>query len=187
MDESIFINSNQHHHKPVKPVIPEKLTITAIFLSVILVLTLMVLQIKGLYDINRYFNPHYQVCTQVLSDPEYSAPEYSECNVESYAWQRILLWSYLSGALFLIYLILTLIFRKRQRYTWQRALFYVFTVLTYFAAVVILIYLNYYLFQFYKDIAWYFSLGIIVILSIILVIYIERRRAQKKLIAKSTK
>lgn len=181
MDESIFINSNQPHHKPTKPVIPEKLTITAITLSVILVLALVVLQIKGLYDINRYFNPHYQVCTQQLTEPGYG-----ECSGEDYAWQRVLLWSYLSGGLFLIYLTLALTFKKRKSYTWQVALFRIFTILTFFAAVVMILYLNQYLFEYHQDIAWYVALGTIVILSLVLVIYIERRRLQKKIAGKAS-
>ncbi|MFA4936735.1 MAG: hypothetical protein WC575_00360 [Patescibacteria group bacterium] len=180
IDESIFTDNNQQrHHKPAKPPISERLTVTAITLSIILVLALVVLQIKALYDVNRYFNPHYQVCTQQLTEPGYG-----DCSGEAYAWERILLWSYLSGGLFLIYLILALVFRKRKNYTWQMALFRVFTVLTFFATVVMIAYLNQYLFEYHQDIAWYVALGLVVILSIALVIYIERRRLQKKLAGK---
>ncbi len=183
IDESIFVDNYQlQRSKPPKSTIPEKLTVTAITLSVILVLALMMLQIKGLYDINRYFNPYYQVCTQPLTEPGYG-----ECSGEAYALQRILLWSYLSGALFIIYLVLALVFRKRRNYTWQVVLFRVFTVLTFFAAAVIILYLNHYFFEYHQDIAWYVALGLIVILSVMLVIYLERRRAQKKLAGKTVK
>ncbi len=172
-------NYNQvNYHQPktaANPPVKPKVSAGAIFFSVIFTLTMMILQVRGLYDINRFFNPHYQVCLEAGYSTEVTCPD------ADYALQQVLWWSYLSVPLFIIFFILALVLRKKFTHGWQRAFFITFIILSYFLGIEILIYLTVYLFQYHKDIAWYSTLGTLALLSVVLIIWLERRQAVKRL------
>ncbi len=172
-------NYNQPHYHQSKVVAksPAKIKVSpsTIFFAVIFTLSMMILQVRGLYDINRFFNPHYQICQEAAYRTEVICPD------ADYALQRVLWWSYFNVPLFILFIILALVLRKNFTHGWQRALFIVFTMMSYFLGVEILIYFTIYLFQYHKDIAWYFTLGTLALLSVILVIWIERKQATKRL------
>ena len=154
----------------------ERLTATGVFLSLLLGITLVGLGQRGLYDLNRLYNPHYEACNKAsyLLSPGVS------CSVETYAFKTVLLHSYLSLPLFLIFLGLMLYLRPHRLNTWQKAMFRVSNGVSIFFGVEFLLELVIYLFQYHRIVGWYFSLTTLAVLLTILVIYIERRSAKKK-------
>jgi hypothetical protein len=154
----------------------ERLTTAGVFLSLMLGVTLVGLGQRGLYDLNRLYNPHYQICNQA----RYLLTAGDSCPVESYAFKTVLLHSYLSLPLFLIFLGLMLYLRPHRLNTWQKAMFRVSNGVSIFFGVEFLLELVIYLFQYHRILGWYFSLTTLAVLLTILVIYIERRSARKK-------
>ncbi|MBI5466356.1 MAG: hypothetical protein HY974_03645 [Candidatus Kerfeldbacteria bacterium] len=154
----------------------EHLTTAGVFLSLLLGVTLVGLGQRGLYDLNRLYNPHYQVCNQA----RYILSGGDSCPVETYAFKTVLLHSYLSLPLFLIFLGLMLYLRTHRLNTWQKAMFRVSNGVAIFFGVEFLLELIIYLFQYHRIVGWYFSLTVTATLLIVLVIYIERRAARKK-------
>ena len=163
-------------HGAAKAVPKERLTTMSVFLSLLLAVTLVGLGQRGLYDLNRVYNPHYQVCNQA----SYLLTRGDSCPIEKYALQQVVLHSYLSLPLFLVFLGLTLYLRRRRLSTWQKAMFRVTSAVSIFFGVEFLLELIVYLFQYHHITGWYFSLGVAAILLIVLVIYIERRETRKK-------
>ncbi|MBU1038624.1 hypothetical protein KKC17_00075 [Patescibacteria group bacterium] len=162
-------------HKSNKPR-KEQMALSSVFLSVLLAVALIGLGQRGLYDLNRLYNPHYQVCNQA----NYLLSAGESCLWETYAFKTVLLHSYLSLPLFLIFLGLVFYFRKRRLGTWQTALYRVSNGVAIFFGVEFILEVIVYLFQYHKVAAWYTSLGLAALLLAILVVYIERRRAFNK-------
>ena len=162
-----------HHVPHAKP--KEHLTALRVFLSFLLTLTLVALGERGLYDLNRLFNPLYQVCNQA----QYLLSVGQSCQVESYAFKELLLHSYISFPLFVIFLGLMLYLRHHRLSTWQRALFRVSSAVAIIFGVQFLLEVVFFLFRFHQVEAWYFSLGVVAVLLMTLVIYLERRQARK--------
>jgi len=163
---------NKVHHKPTK----ERLALSSVFLSLLLAITLIGLGQRGLYDLNRLFNPHYQVCNQA----RYLLSVGDSCPWEQYAFNTVLLHSYLSLPLFVLFLGLVIWLRKRRLATWQTALYRVSNGVAIFFGVEFILEVIIYLFQYHQVVGWYAALGITAILLIVLVVYIERRNAAKK-------
>ncbi|MFZ5390683.1 MAG: hypothetical protein ACOZAJ_00180 [Patescibacteria group bacterium] len=166
---------DQSSHKPNKPH-KEQMALTSVLLSILLAITLIGLGQRGLYDLNRLYNPHYQVCNQA----KYLLSVGDSCPWETYAFKTVLLHSYLSLPLFLIFLGLVFYFRKRRLGTWQTALYRVSNGVAIFFGVEFVLEVIIYLFQYHKVAAWYTSLGLAALLLAILVIYIERKRYLNK-------
>lgn len=164
------------HHQVAHSKPKDHLTTMSIFLSFILTVVLIGLGWRGLYDLNRIYNPHYGVCNQA----KYILTVGESCQVEQYAFKTVLLHSYVSLPLFLIFLGLMLYLRHHRLNTWQRAMFRVSSAVTIFFGVEFIAEVTIYLFQFYRIIAWYFLLGMSAALCIWLVIYLERRQVRKK-------
>ena len=165
-------SSNKAAHGTPK----EHLTTSAIFLSLLLTLCLIGLGQRGLYDLNKKYNKHYDICNQV----RYITTAGESCPFEQYAFQQVKLHSYLSLPLFIFFLSLVLFLKKRRLTTWQKALFRVSSTVAIFFGLEFLIEATVYLFQYYPTIGWYFCLSIAAILIAILIVYIEKKQAAKK-------
>lgn len=153
-----------------------------VFLSLLLALTLIALGERALYDLNRLYNPHYAECNQTL----YLITRGESCPVERHAFQQLLLHSYVSLPLFLIFLGLMLYLRHRRLSTWQRALFRVSSTVAIVFGVQFVLEVAIYLFRFHKNIAWYFIFILSALVLTTLMIYIERKNAKKKAAALSS-
>ena len=170
----VSLSSNGGGHAVVKK---ERLSTSSIFLSFLLTVVLVGLGQRGLYDLNRIYNPHYQACNQV----SYLTTGGSSCAIETYAFKQVLLHSYLSLPLFLVFLGFMLYLRNRRLTTWQRAMYRVSATVSIFFGVEFLIETIIYLFQYHRIFGWYFFLGVSAILLIMLVIIIERRKIKAQL------
>lgn len=154
----------------------EKLTFFGLMLACFLTITLIGLGQRGLYDVNRVFNPHYVVCNQRAV---FTYQNVLTCPTETYAFKTVVLHSYITFPVFLVFLILALILRKRKLNSWQRALFRVSGVVSIFFGLEFLLEVVIYLFKYHKTIGWYFTLGVAAVLIIILLVYIEHRQSLK--------
>lgn len=154
----------------------ERLTATSVFLAFLLTLALIGLGQRGLYDLNRYYNENYRVCNTA----QYLLSAGESCPVEDYAFKAVLLHSYISFPLFIIFLILVLYLRHRRLTTWQRAMFRVSGVVSVFFGIEFLLETSIYLFQYHTEIGWYFALSVMAILLAILLVILERRQATRK-------
>lgn len=166
-------HSNEHTHStPTK----EKLTGISVFLSLLLAGTLISLVERGIYDLNRLYNPHYEACNQRT----FLISRGASCPVEEFALKQVLLHSYVSFPLFLVFFIFMLALRKRRLSTWQRALFRVSGVVSVFFGIQFLAELLIYLFQFHHIVGVYtaYLLGVITLVSFVIVL--ERRNARKR-------
>lgn len=155
----------------------EKLTFFGLLLACFLTVTLMGLGQRGLYDVNRVFNPHYAVCNQKAV---FTYENVLTCPTESYALKTVLLHSYVTFPLFAVFLIVALVLRQRKLNSWQRALFRVSGVTSIFFGLEFLLEVVIYLFKYHKTIGWYFTLGVVALLIIILLVYIEHKQNLKK-------
>ena len=164
--------ANQHGQTSEKP----RLTATSVFLSFLLSATLVGLGERGLYDLNRFFNPFYQACNQA----RYLISGGESCPVEQHAVRQLLLHGYVSVPLFIIFLGLVLYLRQNRLATWQQALFRVSSAIAIVFGVQFLLEATLFLFRFYRTESWYFMLGIGAVLLMVLVVYTERRAARKK-------
>lgn len=169
--------TNQPHSGQTMHAKPkEHLTAMSVFLSFLLTVTLIGLGQRGIYDLNRLYNPEYQVCNQA----EYLLSVGKSCAIEKYAFQTVLFHSYVSFPLFLIFLSLMLYLRHHRLNTWQKAMFRVSSAVAIFFGLEFLIEVTIYLFRFYRIAAWYFFLTILALLLVWLLIYNERRSSKKK-------
>ncbi|MDP3986357.1 MAG: hypothetical protein U1C53_01635 [Candidatus Veblenbacteria bacterium] len=157
---------------PVK----EHLTVSGVFLSLLLALTLIGLGERGLFDINRIYNPHYDECSQATFLISWG----ESCPAEQFAFQNVLLHSYVSFPLFVIFLILMLYLRHRRLSTWQRAIFRVSSVVSIFFGIQFVAEVVTYLFQFHHLVGIYVAFGLGAIILTSLVISLERRAAKKR-------
>lgn len=154
-------------HKDKKKSLPA----AAAWLVILLVATLLFLQGRGMYDVNRLFNPNYLTC---ISD----VGSVGGCDQYYYHWHRVIAWSYVSLPLFLIYLVLSLLLRKKHNATWQRAFFGAFVFLTLAVAAIIFAYITNFLFQFHRMLSWYVLFGVAAALLVALLIYIDKKNRQ---------
>lgn len=164
-------SSHQEHAKPVK----ERMLPSTVFLALILAFTLIGLGQRGLYDLNRLYNPHYLLCNQA----SYLLSAGESCPTEQYAFRQVLIHSYLSLPLFVFFLGLVLVLRKHRLNTWQKALWRVSAAVAIYFGVEFLLEVIIYLFQFHYIVGWYVSLTIAAVLLSILVILIEIKKAKK--------
>lgn len=155
----------------------EKLSFFGLILACFLTITLIGLGQRGLYDVNRVFNPHYTVCNQKVV---FTYENVLTCPTSEYALKTVLLHSYVTFPLFAIFFILALILRKRKLNSWQRALFRVSGIISIFFGLEFLLEVVIYLFKYYKTIGWYFTLGMTALLIVILLVYIEHKHSLKK-------
>lgn len=154
----------------------ERLTTLSVFLSFFLTLSLIALGQRALYDLNRVYNPNYRVCNQA----DYVLSVGESCPIEAYAFKTVLLHSYITLPLSLLSLFLMLYLRNRRVNTWKRALYHVTTAVVLMFSIQFLIEVGIYLFSYYPTIGWYYTLGLISLLLIVLVIYLERKAARAK-------
>jgi len=141
------------------------------FLVILFVLTLLVLQARGMYDVNRLYNPNYASCVNQL--------ESLDCNNYYFFWNRALNWSYVAVPLFAIYLALALTLRKKKHIMWQKGFFRALVFLTFLNATLIAVYISHFLFTFHRMLAWYVLFGAAAALILALVIYLDRRNRKK--------
>lgn len=165
------LSNNSLSAKPVK----EHMLPLTVFLSLVLAVTLIGLGQRGLYDLNRLYNPHYKVCNQA----SYLLTIGESCPTREYAFRQVLLHSYLSLPLFVFFLSLALFLRKRRLNTWQRALWRVSAAVAIYFGVEFALEIIVYLFQFHRIVGWYVSLITTAILLAVLVIFIEIKKAKK--------
>ncbi len=118
----------------------------SVFLSFLLTVTLVALGERGLYDLNRLYNPQYQACNQA----QYLLTGGQSCQVESYAFKTLLFHSYVSFPLFVIFLGLMLYLRHHRLTTWQRALFRVSSSVAIIFGVQFLMEVILFLFHFHR-------------------------------------
>lgn len=161
----------------------EHLATPSIFLSFLLVLTLIGLGERLLYDLNRLYNPHYEACNHAA----FIFSVGGSCPTEQYAFQQVLLHSYVSFPLFVIFLILVLYLRRRRLSTWQKALFRVSSVVSIFFGIQFLAEAIIYLFKFHHLVGVYVSYTLGAILLTAMVIYIEHKQAKKRSASQSHK
>ncbi len=174
---------------PLQPVLPgkhptsrpaparERLTGTSVLLAFLLTITLISLGERGLYDLNRLYNPHYYECNQAA----FLISRGESCPAEEFAFQNVLLHSYVSFPLFVIFLILMLYLRHHRLNTWQRALFRVSGIVSIFFGLQFLAEAIIFLLKFHYLVGIYVSLVLGAVVLSVLVIYLERREAQKRL------
>ncbi len=155
----------------------ERLTATGVFLSVLLTLTLIGLGERLLYDLNRLYNPHGRTCSNQVV---YIFSRGGECPIEQYAFKLVLLHSYVSFPLFIIFLGLMLYLRHRRLATWQKALFRASAAVSIFFGVQFLAELIIFLFRFHHLVGVYVSYGLGAVMLMTLIIYIERKEAKRK-------
>ncbi len=140
----------------------------AVFLVILFTILVLALIGRGMYDVDRLFNPNYSTCTsEGLSG--------ASCNSYYYYWNRDLHWSYITVPLGVFFLILAINVRKRKHLLWHKAFFSSFVVLTSTMAGVTFYYVAHFLFTFQRMIAWYFLFGAGVILILSLILYIDRK------------
>ncbi len=163
--------NHTEHAKQVK----ERMLPSTVFLALVLAVTLVGLGQRGLYDLNRLYNPHYLVCNQA----SYLLSAGESCPTEQYAFRQVLLHSYLSFPLFIFFLGLVLILRKHKLNTWQKALWRVSAAVAIYFGVEFLVEVIIYLFQFHRIVGWYVSLTTAAILLSALVVLIEVKKAKK--------
>lgn len=169
------ISQNLHQSTHVPPP-KEKLTGISILLSLFLAIILIILGERGLYDLNRLFNPHYNDCNQAA----FLITRGASCPAENFAFQNVLLHSYVSFPLFVIFLILMLYLRHHRLNTWQRALFRVSGVVSIFFGLQFLAEAITYLLKFHTLVGIYVTLVLVATILIYLVIYLERRASKKR-------
>ncbi len=170
----------QHTPHLSKP--KDHLTPLSVFLALLLAATLIALGERGLYDLNRLYNPQYQSCNQGSLLPTLGG---ESCAAEHYIFTSLLLHSYVSLPLFVFFLALMLFLRNRRLGTWQRALFRVSNTVAIVFGLQFLFEVTLYLFRFHRITAWYFFLTVLALFLITLVIYLERKQARKKAAAGS--
>lgn len=164
-------------HSKVK----EHLSSLGVFLSFLLTVTLIAIGQRGIYDLNRLYNPDYLLCNQA----QYLLTAGKSCPVEKYAFQTVLFHSYISVPLFVIFLSLMLYLKRHRLNPWQKAMFRVSGAVAIFFGVEFLFEVTIYLFRFYRIAAWYFSLTAVAMLLVWLLIYNERRHAKQKAAAQT--
>ncbi len=155
-------------HKPSKPTV----TPAAVFLVMLFVITMLILQGRAFYDVNRLFNLDYSACVgdQGMTDA---------CNEYYYYWNRALTWSYVSVPLLAGYLILSLVLRKKKTLNWQKAFYRAFIFLTFVDGAVIFTYASMFLFRFHRMLAWYVMFGTAAVLLVSLIIFIDKKNRKK--------
>lgn len=169
--------SGQHHGGHHQEQKKEKLAPLSVFLSLILMMFFIALGERATYDVNRLFNPTYNNCNPsrylIISD--------RACQVEYSGLNTLLFHSYVTLPIFLLFLIVMLVFRKRRLPTWHEALYRVAGMMALVFGLQFLLEITFYLFQYYPLAAWYFAFtaGIIAVVS--LVVHLERKRTQKRL------
>jgi len=166
--------TSQQSARPPAP--KERLTGTSVLLSLFLTLILIILGERGLYDLNRLFNPHYQDCNQA----NFLITRGDSCPAEQFAFQNVLLHSYVSFPLFVIFLILMLYLRHHRLNTWQKALFRVSGVVSIFFGLQFIAEAIIFLLKFHYLVGIYVTLVLAAIMVAALVIYLERRAAKKR-------
>jgi hypothetical protein len=166
-------SSSQVAHGPTPK---EHMTATGVFLSVLLAFTLIGLGERLLYDLNRLNNPHYRECNPTVI----IFSRGSSCAMEQYAFKQVLLHSYVSFPLFVLFLALVLYLRHHRLATWQKALFRASGAVSIFFGVQFLAEMIIYLFRFHRLVGVYVSYGLGAILLATLIVYIERREAKRK-------
>ena len=169
------VSQSGGHSSPSKPT-KCQMSPGTVFLSAVLFLTLIGLGQRGLFDLNRLYNPHYRVCNTA----SYLWSMGDSCPTEQYAFRTVLIHSYLSLPLFVLFLGLSLVLRRRRLNTWQSALWRVSIWVAVFFGIEFLLELFIYLFQFHRVLGWYASLVTASVFLAILVIIIEHNRARKK-------
>lgn len=169
-----MMQSSQQTNRPTPP--KDKLTGTSVLLSLILTIILIGLGQRGLYDLNRIYNPHYNSCNQAA----FLITRGDSCPAEEFAFQNVLLHSYVSFPLFVIFLILMLYLRHHRLNTWQRALFRVSGVVSIFFGLQFLAESIIYLLKFHYLVGVYVTLVLGAVIASVLVIYLERRAAKKR-------
>ena len=166
--------NNQQTSRPQTP--KERLTGTSVLLSFFLTIILIILGERGLYDLNRLYNPHYASCNQA----DFLITRGSSCPAEQFAFQNVLLHSYVSFPLFVIFLILMLYLRHHRLNTWQKALFHVSGVVSIFFGLQFLAEAIIFLIKFHYLVGIYVTLVLGAIIVATLVIYSERRATKKR-------
>ncbi|GEM_PF-1534776 len=174
--QPVSSDPSSYHHSPA-PKRREKLTAASVFLSLLLAVFLVGLGERGIYDLNRLLNPLYSQC----QPSKYLIITDRACQVEMFALKTVLFHSYVSVPLFLLFLFITIFLRRRRRQTWQEAIFRVTGVVVFVFGLQLLLEVTFYLFQYHRLIAWYFSFGAGIISAIWLVIHLERRQEAKRL------
>ena len=168
------IGQNPHQPRPTPP--KEKLTGFSVLLSLLLAITLIILGERGLYDLNRLSNPHYNDCNQAA----FLITRGASCPAENFAFQNVLLHSYVSFPLFVVFLILMLYLRHHRLNTWQKALFRVSGVVSIFFGLQFLAEAIIFLLNFHTLVGIYVTLTLGAVMLSTLVIYFERRAAKKR-------
>lgn len=169
------VNQNLRSSQRPMPV-KERLTGASVLLSFLLTVTLLGLGERGLYDLNRMYNPHYYTCNQAA----FLITVGESCPAEEFAFQNVLLHSYVSFPLFVIFLVLMLYLRHHRLNTWQKALFRVSGIVSIFFGLQFLAEAVIFLLKFHYLIGIYVTLVLGAIVLATLVIYLERRAAKKR-------
>lgn len=168
---------SQGSHSGARPAPPkEKLTGTSVLLSLLLAIILIILGERGLYDLNRLYNPHYNDCNQAA----FLFTRGASCPAENFAFQNVLLHSYVSFPLFVIFLMLMLYLRHHRLNTWQKALFRVSGVVSIFFGLQFMAEVITFLLKFHTLVGIYVTLVLLAAILITMVIYFERRAAKKR-------
>lgn len=154
----------------------ERLTVTSILLSFLLSVILISLGERALYDLNRLYNPHYNACNQAA----FLITAGESCPAEQFAFQNVLLHSYVSLPLFVIFFVLMLYLRHHRLNTWQKALFRVSGVVSIFFGLQFLAEAIIYLLRFHYLMGIYVTLVLSAVFLAGMVIYLERRAAKKR-------
>ena len=169
------VSQGQHqvaHSAPPK----ERLTNASVLLSLFLAIILIVLGERGLYDLNRLYNPHYYDCNQA----DFLITRGASCPAENFAFQNVLLHSYVSFPLFVVFLVLMLYLRHHRLNTWQKALFRVSGVVSVFFGLQFMAEAITFLLKFRPLAGIYVALTLGAVIFATLVIYFERRAAKKR-------
>ncbi len=154
----------------------EHLTGGSVLLSFLLTVILLSLGERGLYDLNRIYNPHYNNCNQAA----FLITVGESCPAEEFAFQNVLLHSYVSFPLFVVFLILMLYLRHHRLNTWQKALFRVSGLVSIFFGLQFLVEAVIFLLKFHYIMGIYVTLILGAIVLATLVIYLERRAVRKR-------
>jgi len=169
--------SQASHPAPRSAAAKEKLTGVSVLLSFLLAVILIVLGERGLYDLNRLYNTHYYACNQAA----FLISVGESCPAEEFAFQNVLLHSYVSFPLFVFFLILMLYLKHHRLNTWQRALFRVSGIVSIFFGLQFLAETIIFLLKFHYLVGIYVTLVLGAIVLSVLVIYLEKRAAKQRL------
>lgn len=165
------------HHGTPHPEHKDKLMATSVFLSLLLTIFVIALGERAAYDVNRLFNPSYGSC----NPPRYLVISDRVCQVLDNGLQNLLFHSYVTVPIFLIALGLMVYFKHRRAgVLWHEALYRVAGMVMLVFGLQILLEVTFYLFQYHPLVAWYFTFIAGITVASALVVYIERRQAEKR-------